>query len=158
VPPAVPWWPPAPGWFVVGGVALVLAVWTAWRAWRRWRAAAYRRAARAEWQRLRTWAADPGQREAALRQLPELVKRTALAVFPREEVAALSGMEWLRFLDRTGHTHDFTSGRGQLLVALAYDPRAVAHADTVAVEEVFGVVRRWINYHSTAVQATVPGD
>ena len=45
VPPPVPWWPPAPGWFVVGGVLLVLVFWVAWRVWRCWRAAAYRRAA-----------------------------------------------------------------------------------------------------------------
>jgi hypothetical protein len=54
VPPPVPWWPPAPGWFVVGGVVLGLVFWTVWRVWRRWRAAAYRRAALAEWRQLKT--------------------------------------------------------------------------------------------------------
>ena len=29
VPPPVPWWPPAPGWFVVGGMVLVLGFWGA---------------------------------------------------------------------------------------------------------------------------------
>jgi Domain of unknown function (DUF4381) len=42
VPPPVPGWPSAPGWFVVGAVLLVLGFWVAWRAWRHWRAAAYR--------------------------------------------------------------------------------------------------------------------
>jgi hypothetical protein len=153
-PPAVPWWAPAPGWFVGGGVALVLIIWTAWRAWKRWRAGAYRRAARAEWLQLKTRAADHAQREAALRQLPELIKRTALAAFPREDVASLSGMEWLQFLDRTGHTDAFTHGRGQLLPALAYDSRIVAHLDPAAVEDLFGVVRRWVDSHSTVVGPT----
>jgi hypothetical protein len=155
MPSPVPWWPPAPGWFVVSGVVLVLAVWTAWHAWKRWRAAAYRRAALAEWQQLRTQAANPGLREVTLRHLPELVKRTAIAAFPRAEVASLSSMEWLRFLDRTGHTDAFTRGRGQLLAELAYDPRAIVRIDTTAVEELFSVVRRWIGRHSVSAEAAI---
>jgi hypothetical protein len=151
-PPPVPWWPPAPGWFVVGGVVLVLVFWGTWRAWRRWRAAAYRRAALAEWRQLKTRAADPGHREAALRHLPELMKRTALAAFPREAVASLSGMKWLQFLDRTGHTDAFSHGRGQLLPELAYDPRLAARLDTAALEDLFRIVQRWIRDHSTVVE------
>jgi hypothetical protein len=154
-PPAVPWWPPAPGWFVVGGAAVVLVIRLAWWAWKRWRAAAYRRAALAEWQRLKTRAADPEERGAALRQLPELIKRTALAAFPRDEVASLSGTAWLQFLDRTGRTDAFTRGTGQLLSELAYDPRLSTQLDSAAVEELFGVVRRWIGRHSTAVHTSV---
>ena len=153
-PPPMPWWPPAPGWFVVGGAAVVLVIRLAWWAWKRWRAAAYRRAAVAEWQQLKSRAADPGQREAALRQLPELVKRTALAAFPREEVASLSGAAWLQLLDRTGRTDAFTRGTGRLLSELAYDPRLSARLDSAAVEELFGVVRRWIGRHSTAVHSS----
>jgi hypothetical protein len=152
LPPPVPWWPPAPGWFVVAGVLLLLVLWIARRAWKRWRAAAYRRAALAEWQQLKARAADPEQRQAALRYLPELLKRTALAAFPREEVASLSGMDWLRFLDCTGHTNAFMHGRGRLLPDLAYDPQAAAHLDTATVEELFGIVRRWIRGHSTLGQ------
>jgi Domain of unknown function (DUF4381) len=156
VPPPVPWWPPAPGWFVVGGVLLVLVFWGAWRAWRRWRVAAYRRAALAEWRQLKTHAADPGHREAALQLLPELVKRTALAAFPREAVASLSGEAWLRFLDRTGHTDAFTHGRGRLLPELAYDPRLAAQLDTTVVEDLFRIVQRWIRGHSTAAETHMP--
>jgi Domain of unknown function (DUF4381) len=134
---------------------LVLVCCGAWRAWRRWRATAYRRAALAEWRQLKSQAVDPGQREAALRHLPELVKRTALAAFPREAVASLSGMEWLQFLDRTGHTDAFTHGRGQLLPELAYDPRLAARLDTAAVEDLFRIVERWISGHSTKVDTSL---
>jgi hypothetical protein len=93
-----------------------------------------------------------------LRQLPELVIRTALAAFPREAVASLSGIAWLRFLDRTGRTDAFMHGRGQLLSELAYDPRLSAQLDPAAVDELFTVVRRWIGEHSTAVEATATGN
>jgi Domain of unknown function (DUF4381) len=65
-PPPVQWWPPAPGWNVVGGMVLIVGFWGAWQGWRRWRAAAYRRVALAEWRQLKTQANDPGHREAAL--------------------------------------------------------------------------------------------
>jgi Domain of unknown function (DUF4381) len=153
--PPVPWWPPAPGWVVVAGIMCVLAVWMAWRAWRRWQAAAYRRAALAEWQQLKTQATDPHQREVALQRLPELIKRTALAAFPREEVAPLSSLAWLRFLDRTGRTDAFTHGRGQLLPELSYNPHAASQLDSSTVEELFAIVRRWIRGHSTTIPMSV---
>jgi hypothetical protein len=149
VPPPVAWWPPAPGWCVIGAAALVTAGWLAWRAWARWRAAAYRRAALAELRRLEARAGDERQRAAALGDLPALVKRTALAAFPREVVASLSGEPWLRFLDRTGGTDAYTAGRGRVLGDLAYDPRA-ARLDAPAATELFGIVRGWIRAHQTA--------
>jgi hypothetical protein len=152
-PPPVPWWPPAPGWYVVGVVVLALAVWAGWSWWRRWQAAAYRRAALAVLQQLKTRAADEAQRTSALRELPELVKRTALAAFPRQQVAALSGVTWLAFLDRTGHTNAFSHGRGQLLPVLSYDPHAASRLDAQSVDELFSVVSHWIQDHSVVSES-----
>jgi hypothetical protein len=154
LPPApVPWWPLAPGWYVVGGVALVLAAWASWRWWRHWQAAAYRRAALAELQQLKTRTADNAQRVAALQELPALVKRTALVAFPRQEVASLSSTAWLQFLDRTGCTDAFTRGRGQLLPALSYDPHAAGGLAAQDMAELFNVVSGWIRHHSRAPEA-----
>jgi hypothetical protein len=150
VPPPVPWWPPAPGWWVVGALALALGAIGAWRAWKAWRAAAYRRAALAELRGLEARSADAARREAALREVPALVKRTALAAFPRPRVASLSGAAWLAFLDRTGRTDAFTRGGGQVLPALAYDP-AAARMDATAAGELFRIVRTWIGTHDVAL-------
>ena len=150
VPHPVSWWQPAPGWYVVDALVIALAVWSAWRVWDRWRAAAYRRAAIAELRRLERRAADGSQHEAALREVPAFVKRTALAAYSRETVASLSGPDWLRFLDRTGHTDAFTHGRGTLLAELAYDPRVAQRLDGTAMRELFDVVARWIGGHEIA--------
>lgn len=89
--PPVPWWPPAPGWWVLFALLTVVAVIAAFRAWRRWRAAAYRRAA------LRELAAA-----ANASAIAEILKRTALVAYPRTEVASLSGSAWLSWLAQTG--------------------------------------------------------
>jgi hypothetical protein len=148
IPAPVPWWPPAPGLYVVGAVVLALAVWAGWSWWRRWRAAAYRRAALAALQQLKARTADETQRAPALQELPELVKRTALAAFPRQQVAALSGVAWLAFLDRTGRTNAFSHGQGQLLPVLSYDPHAASRLDAQSMDELFSVVAHWIQDHS----------
>jgi hypothetical protein len=150
MPAPIPWWPPAPGWYVAGGVVLILAVWAGWRWWKHWQAAAYRRAALAELQQLQTRTADKVQRGAALQELPALLKRTALVAFPRQQVASLSNTAWLEFLDRTGHTDAFTHGRGQFLPALAYDPYAASRLASQDIAELFRVVSTWIRRHSNA--------
>jgi Domain of unknown function (DUF4381) len=83
------------------------------------------------------------------------VKRVALAAFPREAVASLSGEAWLRFLDSSGHTDAFTRGRGQLLPALAYHPKRVAQLDMRTVDDLFRIVQHWIRDHSTIVDNQV---
>ncbi len=108
-PPPVSLAPQTAGWIVLA-VLLVLAIaWFAWRALRRWRANAYRRAALGE---LAAAGDDPAAIAAILR-------RTALAAWPREQVAALTGQDWLRFLDRTGGG-GFAEGPGSLLLTAPY--------------------------------------
>lgn len=87
LPPAAPWWPLAPGWYVLFGLLLLSVGWLAWRGWQRWRADAYRRAA------LRELAALQGAPQVA-----ELLRRTALAVVPRPVVAAMTGTRWADWL------------------------------------------------------------
>jgi hypothetical protein len=87
LPPAVPWWPPAPGWYVVFALALFAAAWITLRAWKRWQSNAYRREALCELASL--------ERPAAI---AELLRRTALAIAPRQVVAEKTGTAWLDWL------------------------------------------------------------
>lgn len=48
VPPPVPWWPPAPGWYWILGLAAVIGAVLLWRAVARWQRNRYRREALAE--------------------------------------------------------------------------------------------------------------
>lgn len=97
-PEPPPLWPPAPGVWVLliiaAAVPLALFLW-----WRRARARnAYRRAGLSLLKNARTG-----------REVNIVVKRVALAAFPRAAVAPLWGDEWLAFLDGTCRQARFTS-------------------------------------------------
>lgn len=149
-PSPVPWWPPAPGWFVVGGAVIVGILWCSWAAWNYWRAAAYRRAALGELAEIQKDLNTKGSRAQSIQDVATLLKRTALAAFPRSEVAALSGSAWLRFLDESSGMTDFTQGVGQLLAELPYNPAAAAKVDSPAIHALFDVAARWIRRHSSS--------
>ncbi len=130
----VPWWPPAPGWYVLTGAVLAALAFLAWRRWRRWRGDSYRRQAQAELEAIR--AHGPAQR------LPVLLKRTALSAWPRREVAALSGRDWHRFLDDSAQMNAFCNGVGESLDGLAYGA-----ADEAESGRLFEAAESWIRLH-----------
>lgn len=87
LPPEVPWWPPAPGWLVMASIALAAACYYAFRGYAAWKGNAYRRAA------LRSL----GEASDA-RAIAEILRRSALAISPREQVAGLHGEDWAAWL------------------------------------------------------------
>ena len=116
-PAGVPAWPPAAGWWVVIITFGVVCVWLLWVAIAWWMRTRYRRDALAELSRLRDSSRSPDTASQALGAVPALLKRTAIAVRGRSEVAALSGSRWTQFLDDTG---GFPAEAGQALTSVAY--------------------------------------
>lgn len=108
------YWPPAPGWWLLAGIVLTLTI--VLIAWVRYRHA-QRQPVRQALRELRDWQADARTQpdSAAAADLSALLKRVALCHYPHNEVAALSGDAWLRFLDRSGATDEFSTGPGRAL-------------------------------------------
>jgi len=147
IPGPVPWWPPAPGWYVTGGIIFLLFTWISWRFYTRWRSNEYRRLSIKELGRIRS-NIQSDQSESSLRELPELVKRTALSVWPREQVASLTGSEWLRFLDQTGNTDVFTKGDGRLLAELGYAKKQkLTSLSDEQIGSLLRITEKWIREH-----------
>jgi hypothetical protein len=138
VPTPVPWWPPAPGWWILAAALLLAAAVLVLRRLRRWRADAYRRAALRELAALEAGSMPAGQLAAAV---STLLKRTALAAYPRADCASLSGAAWVDFLDRTGGS--FGTGPARLLPQLVWS----APADASALPAILTAARRWITTH-----------
>jgi hypothetical protein len=138
MPDPVSWWPPAFGcWMVI--VALVILVglilWT--RAHRQ--RTRPRRVALAQLEQVKQQYAVHSDDQWAITEASLLLRRYALAVFSRSHVAGLSGQPWLKFLDHTGGTNQFSEGPGQSLRSGPYQSAVV-----VSVADIFPLVERWI--------------
>lgn len=153
--PAPPsWLPQTPAWGVLAVlVVLALAV-LLWRGLRRWHANRHRRHALAELRRLRSelnaGTVPPARRLQAARQLPELVRRLALAHAPRSEVAPLQGEAWSAWLDCSlgDAERPFTRGPGRHLSGWAYRPDAALPWDEL--DALLTLLERWIRHHRVA--------
>lgn len=129
-------WPSRIAVAVIAAGVIGLAVWLV----RRWHRNRYRRAALGELKRMEEALAAASPSDVAA-YLATLVRRTALAAFPREQVARLTGAAWLSFLDLTGGGRDFSDGPGRSLEVAAYE---LAPAEPRALVK---VVRHWIRTH-----------
>ncbi len=149
LPSPVAWWPPAPGWYLLFALVLVVLLVAGVLQWRRWRNNRYRREALAELSAIRA-SASAGQ----LHRLPELLKRTALSVWPRSEVAALTGPDWHRFLDRTAGLDRFCTGAGETLDRLAYSAsgRDADKLDARNSSQLLDASELWLKKHKRQAQ------
>ena len=139
--PAVPWWPPAPGWWVLAIIALVLGVYLARRGLRTWQ----RRRQRlnslrwvSEVERTIDPEAAPQEFVAAINRIFKIV---ALAAFPDRHCARLQGEEWAAFLQsEMGDDPD----REHLVVLASgpYQPAPRFEADALG-----RLARNWIMRH-----------
>jgi len=142
VPPDVPWWPLAPGWHILAGFIVLVIVFALYRTLKQRKKNLYRVLAMQELSDIR------GQGETAdLQLIPELLKRTVLSAWPRRDVAALSGTDWHRFLDRTAATNRFCSGAGEVLDRLAYGGGKGVNAGDAAVDAVIEAAEFWLKRH-----------
>ena len=142
LPDPVSLWPPAWGWWIVLGlVALGVVVFWSIRAYRRRTHA--RRMAMRELGMVKKHYGQHQDDQWVVRRLSEIVRRSALAAFPRTDVAGLVGPAWLRFLDEVGRTDQFTQGVGSLLSAGPYQQQA-----SRVPADLIPLVEKWIQHIS----------
>jgi hypothetical protein len=122
MPEPVAWLPQTPGWWIVLGWILAVLLLLAWQFAKRRRRNRYRRDALAE---LKAIAAQPelGPAESA-QCIAVLLKQTALVAYPREDVAALYGDDWARFLKESAGNDRQVTDAADMLAAAAYRPDA----------------------------------
>ncbi len=149
LPAAVAWWPPAPGWWVLLAVALLVLL--GWRfrwheKWRRFRhpphepAVESRAVALREIERARSAFIASGDFHALAAALSVLLRRVSLQFAPRDEVAALTGESWLAWLDAQAQGEGFSSGPGRALADAPYRAGAAA----VDGEALLGLCEKWV--------------
>jgi hypothetical protein len=146
VPPPVTWMPQTWGWAVLAAAVMALLGWAITRSMRRYAANRYRREALAELERMEARLADDGERGDALAAIAELLKRVALAAWPRTEVASLSGKSWITFLRAHAGKADFPDAAARLLDDFEYrSSQPVMNVDEA--KHITSAVRDWIEGH-----------
>ena len=133
------WWPPAPGWWLLGVMLLLLALAIGGYLWR---GRALRRQALGELEKIRHGFEQQGDTRALAMALNVLLRRVAMAKRSREEVASLQGRAWLELLDRLGGRQMFSQGVGEALLLAPYKPGTAFDAQALLrlVEEWIGEV------------------
>jgi hypothetical protein len=149
LPDPVSWWPPAPGWWLLALLALAVGF-ALTRSWlRRRRATAPVRAALAELAELRARLGADLESRAFVAAVSRLLRRLALVRYPREQVAALSGRDWLAFLEGSGQGVVFTAEAGRLLADGPYRARPAGESELAALAR---AASAWIRAQGTRAQ------
>ena len=139
--PALPWWPPAPGWWLLALILLVLLLWLGRRVRARYRVH-QRRKQMLGWIDHLNANIDP-QRDpqAYLSTLNRIFKLVALRAFPGQHCAALAGQDWADFL--TANMKNSQSAAAlNVLASGPYDPSPRFDPETISE-----LTRFWIKQH-----------
>ena len=135
LPAEIGWWPLAPGWWLLFGLAgigvLVLTVFAL-------KARAGNAARRAALKALDDYAGDYRRHRnpvVLVTQVSALLRRVMLAYAPRSQVAGLTGKEWLEWLDRDLDSAAFAGDAGRQLLELPYRNPDTLFADDLAVDD-----------------------
>ena len=121
-PPSL--WPPAPGVWILVGIITAVLLFIFWRLYVSRKQNAYRRAGLELLGQVHT-----------CRDILVLLKRVALAVFPRQQVASLYGQEWVNFLNSTCCRCNFSK-------------TGITEFEKQATQELVKTAQVWIKYHS----------
>lgn len=146
LPQDISWFPPAPGWWLI--LFCIIALVVAYYFYRQYRK---RRRLRDEaLYLLNSIKLDYHQHRNSLRCLNELsalYRRVVLSLYPRHEVAGLSGQDWLDFLNKTAAdagAHDvyFNSTLAELLLTQQYQKSLTLDAERF--EQLYQLSQKWI--------------
>ncbi len=138
LPPPLNPWIIAPGWWILLGSVLMLGVGLGIYGWRRYH---HQRAMREGLRVLElvfeAYAAD-GDSQRGSAGVSEVLKRVAMAYYPRHHVASLQGEAWFDFLVQTDARVDWALVHDALLI-LPYQ-----RSQPAGLDDLFVVARTWV--------------
>jgi len=146
-PAAIGWWPLAPGWWILIALAVLALAMLCYVLLKRYRANAYRRMALQQLQDIRSRLGDAveidQQFHSAIGDINALLKSVALRIFPRHDIAALSGEAWLTFLNKTRQSKASDTEFSTSFANAAYQQQP----PELDAEQLFRASQSWIKNH-----------
>jgi uncharacterized protein DUF4381 len=142
-PSSISWWPETLGWKILFIVFIASIVHKIYRVWQEYKRNVYRRDALLWLQQLPVY--DVTSPTRLYRQLPALLRKTALSAFERTEVNQLSKQSWEAWLDQQCEQSHFVDNCPTLLHRLAYDSQC--HINQEQMKCLVSEITLWIKYH-----------
>jgi hypothetical protein len=130
LPPPVSFWPPAPGWWALAALLVLLGAALAWELRRR--RASVRRLALRELAELASRFGEQPDRVALAVSLSTLLRRVALARRARAEVASLHGEAWIAYLTQGSQRRELSPHVARDLIQTAYRGERSSAGDPAA--------------------------
>ena len=145
LPAAASWWPPAPGWWLIGIVLLAGLLWAGYHLLARFK----------KWRWQKRILAEFGNYHARIEQMDDAqlttvisrhLRQLALTLFPASEVASLSGTGWLEFLETHSQHKGFFLEPGRYLVEAPYHPLETP-LSLEQKKQLLQLARNWASYN-----------
>ena len=144
IPEPVSFWPPAMGVWIIAGLAAIALAHLTLKRYNIWRANAYRRAGLLLLDEIED---NAESLETIVGEISIILKRVALAAFTREQVASLTGEDWLNFLNQSYGGNGFFDNPGHLLKDATCRPNGENAIDRNDSEKLLLLARTWIRQH-----------
>ena len=140
LPPPVSFWPPAPGWWILALLVIsTLFIGGVWL-YRKYKKSKPKTEALRILKDLQILYQNLQDELVSLRNLSNLLRRTALTYYDNDTVASLQGSSWLEFLDETGKTKEFSQGAGKVLGKELFQQKVKPDMNAL-----FQLVKKWIS-------------
>jgi hypothetical protein len=142
IPEAISWWPPAIGWWLLAVLTPLLLGFLYWLYKRLTRKTALK-TARKLFKALKN---DPTlDNQTKIAELSALLRRVAVSIDTRSQVAGLTGQNWLNYLDGAVKGAPFSEGPGRVFLDSHYQKSAPTE---LAIQDVFQLCEDWLKAQS----------
>ncbi len=150
LPDEVSAWPPAPGWWILAILSIALILWIVRFFWKKHQQKKLLRLSIYTMNELELAYSQHKDPAVLVKQYSSLLRQIALARFPRQEIASLTGQSWLTFLDLSANTSLFNTEKGSthagnLLTLGPYQkPEAPSDVNREHLNELKQAIHQWI--------------
>lgn len=141
LPEAVSYAPETIAWYILYVIVFSLILFIIWKRYKKYKKNLYRKFALKELSEIK--------KTKKYIELQTLVKRIALILNDRKEVASLTGENWWNYLNSTFGENEFNPEMGRILADLSYsEPDRIDKYSQNEIDSLFNLIENWIRKHN----------
>lgn len=145
LPAAISWWPNTIGWQLVAFLLAAFSIRHVYLKTKIWWSNRYRREVVAKLNEFKKY--SNSELVSVVEQLPFYLKTTALQAYPRDQVAQLSGHDWVDFLNDKYGSILFTEHLSEQLITVSYRPKSQWQLSDQECLNLIDTAIHWVKHH-----------